>query len=79
MANCLHNTFRKGIGEVCSPRVGTMGYMPPETMSLETQLAGAAAQDVVAVAVTLLRVCLLDQFLTCNLFALQVRGLREQQ
>ncbi|CAM9724520.1 unnamed protein product [Scytosiphon promiscuus] len=60
----------RGIGERCSSREGSEGYMAHETM-LDGDLEGSAAQDVVGVAVTLLRVCLRNKWrLARNLFTL---------
>lgn len=55
--------------------MGTPGYMAFESMSMEP-VRGAAAHDVVGVAMVLLLVCLRKELRSPNLFANMVRGLR---
>ncbi|CAN0072534.1 unnamed protein product [Scytosiphon promiscuus] len=56
------------IGEDCPAMSGTPGYMAYECMSAEG-VTGAAGQDVVAIAMVLLTVCLRKEHRSPNLFA----------
>ncbi|CAN0030877.1 unnamed protein product, partial [Ectocarpus fasciculatus] len=60
--------FAREIGESCPAMMGTPGYMAFESMSREP-VAGAAGQDVVAVAMVLLMVCLRKELRSPNLYA----------